>query len=81
MNKTTIYGIIICLLVSGGLYYWYLQTKPSQSEIELAMVKIDSINPNLMTGSTVKSLKELNKNGDIPVATQGKTIGKTNPFQ
>lgn len=80
MNKSIVYGIIVCLLVSGGLMYWYLQTKPISGEVDSLVIKISQVDPNLLVSNTAKSLKNLEKNGNIPVKAQLNVPGKTNPF-
>ena len=81
MNKNTIYGVLLVIIVLAGLFYWYMQSIPSSAAIESAQEKIKPVNPNVLTNSTVESIKNYDKNGNIPVITQGKSLGKTNPFQ
>lgn len=80
MNKMIIYGIIIILLTISGMVYWFFQTIPNQSAIDAQIIDIKPINTNLLTSSVISSLKNLDKNGEIPVTIQGKNLGKTNPF-
>lgn len=80
MNKSIFYGVLLSILVLGGMIYWFFQTIPSANEIEDARVNIIPVNVNLMSNPTVKTIKGLDKNGNIPVTTQNKGLGRTDPF-
>lgn len=81
MNKNLISGIIIIVLVLAGLFYWFSKSKANEAEVESITKKIEKVDTTVFSNSTFESVKQLNKNGDIPVETAGQNLGKANPFQ
>lgn len=81
MNKSVIYGLILIILTLTGMFYWFRQTIPSQQAIQSIVRNIKPVDLNLLSQSTVSTLKSMEKNGEIPVTTINKGIGKNDPFQ
>lgn len=81
MNKNLLSGIILTVLIVAGLFYWFTTSSANEVEVEAISKKIEKVDTTIFSNSTFQSLKQYNKNGDIPVKTEGQNIGKANPFQ
>lgn len=81
MNKSIIYGLVVCLLVLVGLVYWFMQTVPFGSDVDAITTRIDKVDSNILASNSFKKIKSLDKNGNIPVDLTGKSLGKNNPFE
>lgn len=81
MNKNIIYGVIVTLLITAGLWYWFMRTVPSTSEVDAISIKIDKVDVEMLANNSFKKIKAMDKNGNIPVSLTGKSLGKNNPFQ
>lgn len=80
-SKTIIYsGIFVILLLIGGIIYWYNTTKPTDSEINNATVKVEPVNSKLLDNNTSQQVQSREVFGNVPVDSSA-DYANTNPFK
>lgn len=81
-NKITIIlGIIVVIGVAVGLGYWVKDVFPNQAQINEGASEVKSVDRNILTNPTVKTIEERQKNGNLPIVISEGDLGKSNPFE
>jgi len=73
-------GLIVIIGIIVGLYFWYRTSIPTQADIDAAAVKVETVDPNILTSQAAKSVTSMSVYGPVPVEVKPEDIGRDNPF-
>ena len=82
MSRTNqiVLGLVVIIGIIAGLYFWYRSSFPTQADIDAAAVKIETIDPNILSSQTVKTVSTMSIYGPMPVEVKPEEVGRDNPF-
>lgn len=84
MSKTNqiVLGIITLFIIIAGFGYWvfYYGMNVNSEEINQAVVKVKSVNANILSNENVTEINKKNIYGSIPVTISQGEVGRQDPF-
>ena len=79
-SSQIITGIIVLLIIAAGCYFWYQTSIPTTEEVDAVAVKVEKVDPNVLSSQSANEVMTMQTNGNLPLMVGPGDVGRDNPF-